>query len=45
VGTIEADELPIKQQMIESSAKVIGLAAKEKFKRCDGLLGLSTECG
>jgi DeoR/GlpR family transcriptional regulator of sugar metabolism len=31
VGAIEADELPIKQQMIESSAKVIALAAKEKF--------------
>jgi DeoR/GlpR family transcriptional regulator of sugar metabolism len=31
VGAIEADELPIKQQMIESSAKVIALASKEKF--------------
>jgi DeoR/GlpR family transcriptional regulator of sugar metabolism len=31
VGAIEADELPIKQQMVESSAKVIALAAKEKF--------------
>jgi DeoR/GlpR family transcriptional regulator of sugar metabolism len=31
VGAIEADELPIKQQMIASSAKVIALAANEKF--------------
>ena len=31
VGAIEADELPIKQQMVESSAKVIALASNEKF--------------
>jgi DeoR/GlpR family transcriptional regulator of sugar metabolism len=31
VGAIEADELPIKQQMIESSTTVIALASNEKF--------------
>lgn len=31
VGAIELDELPIKQQMIQSSAKVIALASNEKF--------------
>jgi DeoR/GlpR family transcriptional regulator of sugar metabolism len=37
VGAIEADELPIKQQMIESSAKVIALASKEKFSAAAAL--------
>ena len=31
VGAIEPDELPIKQQMIQSSAKVIALASNEKL--------------
>jgi DeoR/GlpR family transcriptional regulator of sugar metabolism len=31
VGAIELDELPIKRQMIQSSAKVIALASNEKF--------------
>jgi len=31
VGAIEPDELPIKQQMIESASKVIAVASGEKF--------------
>jgi DeoR/GlpR family transcriptional regulator of sugar metabolism len=31
VGTLEADELPIKKQMVESSSKVVAVASNEKF--------------
>jgi DeoR/GlpR family transcriptional regulator of sugar metabolism len=37
VGAIEPDELPIKQQMIQSSAKVIALASNEKFSATTAL--------
>lgn len=37
VGAIEPDELPIKQQMIQSSARVIALASNEKFSATPAL--------
>jgi DeoR/GlpR family transcriptional regulator of sugar metabolism len=37
VGAIEPDELPIKQQMIQSSARVIALASYEKFSATTAL--------